>query len=277
MMKTLVVMLVLLSGLVLAQDFYVDHDAVIFDGEVRTERDGDTLRISFTSALLDNLPEAPSEEDFDVPSPSNTFYETINMAWNPQGHAPVGVWTYPHFDIHFYTVDRATRSRAVCSSFPPCPNDAISSSIFAPVNPLYLPEGYAVDVNSGVPNMGIHSEWLADPQFADDAAEWEGATFIYGFIDGELAFLEPMVSLALFRSKATWIQKVHQPQVYSESGDWPMEHRVYWDKRQDRHVIELSGLVSRQKGEVSGDYSDSSSASGLTISLFSVLLLIFFC
>ena len=91
--------------------------------------------------------------------------------------------------------------------------------------------------------MGIHAEWEDDPQLQDGAGEWTSATFIYGFLDGTIAFQvryvvsfkdrkcrhsicshlrfllqEPMVTRALLESKETFRRDVIQPQVYARDG-----------------------------------------------------------
>lgn len=40
-----------------------------------------------------------------VPAPpSNPTARPVWCRWNPHGHAPLGIYTEPHFDFHFYTV-----------------------------------------------------------------------------------------------------------------------------------------------------------------------------
>merc|ERR1712137_392449 len=254
-------LIVLLVCVCIAQDFYQYHEPTVYSGDVRIERDGDSLRLSFQPELLDDLGDVPLEEDFFFQDDS--FYVTVNIGWNPEGHPPPGVWTYPHFDFHFYVVDQATRATAQCSSFPPCPQDETSAALYHPIDEDYIPEDYEVDINSAIPNMGIHVEWQLDPQIANSPPPvWRTATWIYGFISGEIAFLEPMVTRELIESKQTFVRSINQPKVYPKTGDYPLEYRVYWDDDHERHVIELGDLRRRQKGErCCQQSSDSSSGS----------------
>ena len=111
-----VIVVCLLFSWVVAHDFSLKYHPVNFGGDVITEREGDRIRISLSESFLTTLPEAPGEEDFDMPDP---FYRTANIDWNPHGHAPTPVWGYPHFDFHFYTVPQQVRAKAQCSFFPP--------------------------------------------------------------------------------------------------------------------------------------------------------------
>jgi len=262
------VLVLLAVSVVFAQDFFVDHEPVVYPGGVSTEKVGNAIRLSFSSELIDTLSDTPTVEEFPLPHP---FYETVTIEWNPQGHPPLDVWTYPHFDFHFYTMDAAGRARAQCTTFPPCAVDATSAALFADINPLYYPEDFSVDLGSAVPNMGIHAEWELDPQLiSDNPPEWKGATFIYGFIDGEVSFLEPMVTLSLIASKETFVREVQQPVVYPATGEYPTEYRIYWDNESERHVIELGGLVQRTKGEVC--CQDSSPAVAMVLPLLLIVI-----
>jgi hypothetical protein len=35
------------------------------------------------------------------------------LDWNPRGHIPDGVYTVPHFDVHFYLITREQREEIV--------------------------------------------------------------------------------------------------------------------------------------------------------------------
>src|SRR4051812_8160600 len=39
-----------------------------------------------------------------LPAQNQTQYKFVQFDWNPAGHEPEGVYTFPHFDFHFYTV-----------------------------------------------------------------------------------------------------------------------------------------------------------------------------
>ena len=43
------------------------------------------------------------------PKAGVTLFKHAWLVWNPNGHPPVGVYTKPHFDIHFYMVPSEER------------------------------------------------------------------------------------------------------------------------------------------------------------------------
>jgi hypothetical protein len=74
----------------------------------------------------------------------------------------------------------------------PGPEAKLPEPEFIPTD--YIPESNAPMV---VPNLGSH--WV-DPT----SSEWSGGdfteTFIYGYYQGEMYFVEPMITLAYFQS-----------------------------------------------------------------------------
>ncbi|QPV61942.1 hypothetical protein I7X12_14435 [Halosimplex litoreum] len=153
-----------------------------------------------------------------VPDTPITF---LGFNWNPGGHPPEGVWTVPHFDVHFHmrppeAVDAIAGPRAPEYSLPD----------------RYVPEGYARPPNESarvVTDMGEH---LFDPS----APEHDGGSFtntlIWGVADGgdgvgELSFVEPMLTRAFLRDHTgTDRRAIAQPDTYRSAGNYPTAYAV---------------------------------------------------
>lgn len=107
-----------------------------------------------------------------------TFMRTIGLYWNPQGHPPLNVYTKPHFDFHFYHATQSDIESLDCSKTGDVPKD-------------FLPSDYVLDAPEFcVPQMGLHALPASDLEPGYDFGE----TFIYGYYEGKLSFLEPMIT-----------------------------------------------------------------------------------
>ena len=140
------------------------------------------------------------------PGANTTFnpYVWQGMNWNPMGHPPLGVYSSPHFDFHFFQMPESE----VNAILPAGSNDAVvcteglNVESFAkantPIPEMCFPEGYA-NLNAVAPFMGNHYIQLAEPVIAaalsgkPDKSLWEDPSWIMGGYDGEITFLEPMV------------------------------------------------------------------------------------
>ncbi|WP_408959087.1 hypothetical protein [Natrinema sp. 74] len=157
-----------------------------------------------------------------IPATAATPMTFLGLNWNPDGHPPAGVWTEPHFDVHFH----------MCS---PETVDAIAGPA-APTYDLperYVPEGYArgpVVDERVITDMGEH---LIDPT----VPELNGGTFtntlIWGVADpdddgtGVLTFVEPMLTRAYVRDHVGIDRRpIAQPETDAGAGVYPTTYAV---------------------------------------------------
>ena len=91
--------------------------------------------------------------------------------------------------------------------------------------------------------MGWHWVDLLSPEF-------HGATFtstmVYGYYEGKLAFYEPMVTQAFFRSRPQFSSAIRQPQSFPKPGYYPTGYSISYQSATDSFEIKLNGLVYRQ-------------------------------
>ncbi|WP_137285960.1 hypothetical protein [Halorussus salinisoli] len=140
------------SGELVSLDVHVDDDAL-----ASVDDDGKKPHESVAAHL--SLPS-------DVDTHQFTF---VGLHYNPVGHAPPGVYTVPHFDFHFYTVEESTV-------------ESIPFGLAAyDVPDEQFPPGYRLeDPRLIVPEMGEHLLDGTAPEFGDGEFTH---TYVYGTYD----------------------------------------------------------------------------------------------
>ena len=209
---------------------------------VRTDRAGKILSIgvAMSSGALAGLPRATgaiSMVPHLLPMPSHgprTVIDHVELDWEPLGHPPPHIYDVPHFDFHFYLVSRAAVAKVHFKS--------AADSALADQRPpaALLPAGYIMPPGTAVSGMGVHAVDAAGPEFHGQPFS---STFIYGYYDRRLTFLEPMVSLAYLRSKPRFSAPVTRPAAYSIAGDYPSAYSVTYDATHRRYVVTLEALA----------------------------------
>jgi hypothetical protein len=205
------------------------------------------LGIRLSASALDGLPtEKASPANMtmlEFPAQAGrTDFNHATLDWNPHGHPPVGVFTVPHFDFHFYMSDEAS----VMAIDPHTPAGAAEAAHLPA--PRYVPAGYAPELGppavTAVPAMGLH--WLVDPAaFVPHHYDFT-QVLLNGSWDGRYTFVEPMVTRAWLLTKAGATGPVTQPAAFQRSGWFPTSYHVGYDPAADQYVIALTGLAMHQ-------------------------------
>jgi hypothetical protein len=167
---------------------------------------------------------------WDLPLPAGATlppWDHGEVNWNPQGHPPP-VYQVPHFDFHFYTIPMSTQMAIV------------GGPDTTTVPAQYVPQDYQSQ-EIAVPAMGTH--WV-DTLAAELHGQPFDHTFIYGFYQGQMAFLEPMVTLAYLQSEPDATMPVKQPQAFQQSGSYPRAYSVKWDATNQSVRITLDSLTA---------------------------------
>ena len=206
---------------------------------VRLGAAGEPLEVAavFTSAALRGLPahsdHGPAHEytlamplTADVPP-----YDHVTLDWNAAGYAPPGVYDVPHFDVHFYFLDADERAGIG-------PGD--TAAFNRPLPPALLPPMY-IETPGGVPRMGAHVVDGLSPEIAGTGPFTH--TFIYGKYDGELVFLEPMVSMDFLAERRDAEAVVRRPERYGRDGYFPGTYAIRYDADADEYSVSLEALV----------------------------------
>lgn len=209
---------------------------------VRSDQTGKITAIGvvMTPSALEGLPHAGANGHalfrYVLAMPTKgprTAVDHVELDWEAAGHPPPGVYDVPHFDFHFYLVERAEVMKVSFAG----PDDSASPAQ-QPAAEL-MPAGYVLLPGTAVPQMGVHA---VNPAAAEFQKQPLTATFIYGYYDQRQTFIEPMVSLAFLKSKPTFTAPVVRPSAYSKPGAYPSTYRVAFDSRRKVYEILLEDL-----------------------------------
>lgn len=197
-----------------------------------------SVSVVLSPAALDGLPAAASHREtweYVLPMPSDgprTGYDHVGLNWNPTGHPPAGIYSVPHFDIHFYLISRAEQEAVTFQG-------AAAKPFLAPPDRTLVPEGYVVPADSAVEKMGYHGIDTKSHEFHGKAFDH---TFLYGYYGGRLIFVEPMVTLAYLKSRPDITAPVRTPQSYSIAAHYPSKYRIGFDVKRNEYRLSLLGL-----------------------------------
>jgi len=198
------------------------------------------IGIVLTEGALDGLPKGSAKKsDFPylLPMPAKgpkTVVDHVVVNWEALGHPPPHVYDVPHFDFHFYLVSRAAQRKVAFKS----EADSGLPSQQPPAD--LLAAGYIVPPGTAVPDMGVHAVNPAGPEFHGQPFT---ATFIYGYYNKQLTFLEPMASLAFLKSKPAFSGPVTRPARYSKPGAYPSAYSVKYDAAHKTYTMTLEELA----------------------------------
>lgn len=197
-----------------------------------------SLSLVLDAASLRGLPPEEKKDgtewEYLVPMPPGpkTAFNHVAIDWNPHGHPPPGIYTFPHFDFHFYVIDR---KRQLAVSFPKQAKDPRARV----TDVRLVPKGYQVIPETVVDRMGVHAIDPASPEFHGKRFT---ATFVYGYYKGRLIFIEPMVTRAFLLSRPNVTYRIPTPKKYSFPGYYPTTYSVRYDTAHQSYVIELAGF-----------------------------------
>ena len=208
------------------------------------------IGIALDQKVLDGLPTDGMMYPFilNFPKHSPAPYQFAELDWNPHGHEPPNIYTFPHFDFHFYTISLAERN-SITPSDPQFAAKArnVPTGDFVP--PFYIVPGDPAAV--AVPQMGVHWSDVRSPELQGLLGHPENyqqftKTFIYGSWNGRYTFLEPMITIAYLQTHPNAVQDISVPGRYPLAGYYPTQYRVQYDAKAKEYRIALTGLVARQ-------------------------------
>lgn len=175
-------------------------------------------------------------------------FKWVGLNWNPHGHSPPAPppWAVPHFDFHFYTATReavkAIRPGA-CGELIDC--DDFQKAI-KPVPARYVHRDY-ISVDAAVPDMGNHLVNSKAPELAEGGPPFTH-TFIFGAYDGQITFLEPMITHAYLVSRPDMCALIKQPKAFAVAGFHPTKYCIRHLARAGRYTVSLEGFERRDGG-----------------------------
>ena len=90
--------------------------------------------------------------------------------------------------------------------------------------------------------QGAH--WI-DPAAPEFNGQRFTKTFIYGFYDGKMIFMEPMVTKAYLETKTSATADIKLPAMYPRSAYYPARYVVKYDATAKEYTVSLEGMVPR--------------------------------
>lgn len=195
------------------------------------------IGVTLTTGVLDGLPTQQPDYEYVLALPTQaarTPFTHFALDWNPHGHDPVAVYGVPHFDFHFYIISSQERAAITATGADLARVERIPA-------PAFVPHGY-VATPGGVPHMGAH--WV-DPAAPEFHGQPFAETFIYGFYNGRMAFIEPMLTLAYLRTNPQVDRAIALPEAYPVSGYYPTRFTIQSDPQHGEYTVALRGLTWR--------------------------------
>jgi hypothetical protein len=204
------------------------------------------IGIAIDAEAINGLGNTASMNPLPLPNAANSKlpYKFVTMDWNPAGHDPLFFFDDKHFDFHFFTITE-TETHGI--------DDADSSKMYKEPNQSDVPAGYTGYANipapgpgriatGGVDMMGWH---LLDSTVTMIPNQYDFThIFIYGFYNGKMNFMEPMITKDFLASKTTVTVDIKQPQSFPTSGNyWPTKYTIRYDATAGQYIIEMHDMV----------------------------------
>jgi hypothetical protein len=191
--------------------------------------------------LMDGGPDHTFEYELKFPpEAAETAFRHMGFNWNPKGHGPKGIFTEPHFDVHFYMATPEYRHHIVVDLQDADPMHVKTSNLEPPSQ--FLPPDYQLAPNTAEPRMGSHYADVTSPQLK--AGNFSNI-FLIGAHGGSILFWEPMITRAYLQTKPKFTGKLKLPESYPVSGYYPTAYSVVYDPTRKEFDISLDGLTFR--------------------------------
>lgn len=164
----------------------------------------------------------------------------VGLDWNPEGHDPAGVYDVPHFDFHFYMVERSVIDgirTGPCAYFMNC--DDYKRALL-PVPAKYVAPDH-INVNAAVAQMGNHLVDSKSPELSTPPQKFTH-TWILGAYDGHIIFYEPMITRKFLLNRSSSCMPVKQPQAWEQTGYHPTKYCIRY-LPDGEYTVSLEGLM----------------------------------
>lgn len=200
----------------------------------------DEIGIVMTPGALTGLPDGTDHPTHVIPlhlkAKQLTLFDHIGLNWNPHGHQPPGVFDIPHFDIHFYMI--SVEEQLAIPAWSPSTDAAFNN--YPPTG--FMPSDYGTPPGPATaePQMGKHWSPVNMAPYLPFSK-----IMIYGSYDGELTFVEPMITLDYLLTNPTFSANYSQPQFFEKAGYYPTKYNIYRDTKTGNTNITLSDFVAR--------------------------------
>ena len=192
----------------------------------------DEVGVAISETAFNSLPQSGANLVLDFPAEgAKTLYKHVFLNFLHGGHEPVGIYSFDHFDVHFYTIPSSLRESIVS----PTDERMFKFPAQGLLPGTYVPAG-------PVPTMGMH--W-ADSTAVEFKGQPFTATLIYGSLDGNITFHEPMVTTELMKKKTTTHYTIKQATKFGTAGYYPNAYSVRFNEADKQYEVVLHDLTLR--------------------------------
>ena len=196
-----------------------------------------SLGIALSETALTGLPAAGAPVGVVLQLPQQVRpYDHVTVDFMPMGHDPSGVYSVPHFDLHFYMISQAQRATMT----PADPQFGAKGA--RPLAAEFIPAGTAGGPGV-VPAMGAHWGPTDAPEFRGQPFQ---RVFNYCVYDAQLVCMEPMIAKSFLESKPTVSVPIGQAQRVQQPGFYPAAYEIRYEAGAKEYRVTLTGLVNRQ-------------------------------
>lgn len=206
---------------------------------INSENVPEEIGVEITSSALVSLPNIG--QSFILPLHNKaqevTPFDHIYASWNPSGHPPQGIFSFPHFDIHFEMI--TVSEREMIPAWSPGAVDALFNN-YPPDG--FIPFDYFTPPGPATAEIAMGKHWT--PANLGAFLPFT-KIMIYGSYDGEVVFVEPMITLAYLQSQETFNLPYSQPEYFELTSYYPTEYNSYFNPQNGNRIISLGGFVFR--------------------------------
>ena len=202
----------------------------------------ESIGVTFSEMALTGLTQTPPKGMEGMPytlalpkEAAVTGFDHIGLDWNPKGHLPKAIYGKPHFDFHFYQVTASDLKKITATG-------ADLARINKRPVAKYLPLGFITPPGTGVPQMGAHALDASTPELRGKPFTH---TLTYGYYNGKVTFIEPMITREFLQSKTNVKAAIKQPTTYQKRGYYPTSYSIKYDPIRKEHTVSLDGLTLR--------------------------------
>lgn len=208
--------------------------------------DGDgkptVIGVRFSEAALVGLPsEPPAGSDgweYTLPLPPDTAvsgFDHVEIVWNPAGHVPPTVYDKPHFDFRFFLISGAERNKITLAG-----EDLARAHKAPPTG--FLPEGYILPEGTEIPRLGAHA---VNPSADEFKRKPLRKTMAYGYHDGRMTVLEPMIAKAYLETRPDIADSILLPKAFAAHAYYPTRFSLRYDEASREFELLLENLEYR--------------------------------
>lgn len=235
----------LLAGCAGSGERLMGNPANIGQGSARAfvTLDGDgkptDIGVKLSEAALAGLPTEPPAGsagwEYVLPLPPATAisgFDHVEIVWNPAGHGPPSVYDKPHLDFRFYLISVEERNKITLAG-----EDLPRAHKAPPTG--FLPAGHILPEGTEIPRLGAHA---VNPGADEFKRKPFRKTVVYGYHDGRMTVLEPMISKAYLDTRPGFTDPITLPRAFAAHGYYPTRYSIRYDDGRGEFEILLKGL-----------------------------------